>query len=200
MSPQFFAGLDIGQSQDYTALAIIERKTLVSPLHDHHAITHDLRHLERIPLGTSYVQVAKRVSQLHQDFNRIMIAVDATGVGAAVLDQLRAEIGYTGLTPILITSGHAQHCSNGVWFIPQKDLVAGPLIMLERGQLRIAADIPLRAEFTAEMLSIRETRSATGHLHYGPINGGHDDLFMAFTLALWRSRLFPQQPQQGALC
>ena len=210
MSPEFFAGLDLGQSQDYTALAIIERKTLYSPHRDpityqhHRAFTHDLRHLERIPLGTSYVEVAKRIAEMKSapELQQMKIAVDATGVGAAVLDQLRAELGYLDITPVLITAGHATHTANGVWFIPKKDLVAGPLIMLERGQLRIAADIPLRAEFTAEMLSIKESRSASGHIHYGPANGGRDDLFIAFTLALWRSRLFlpTTTPQPGALC
>jgi hypothetical protein len=52
----FFIGLDLGQRQDFTAIAVVEkgeREWLGTPLR--------LRHLERIPLGTPYTKVVTRV-------------------------------------------------------------------------------------------------------------------------------------------
>ena len=50
---EFFIGLDLGQKQDSTAVAVVER---------HHGDRrhYTLRHLERVKLGTSFVDVVAR--------------------------------------------------------------------------------------------------------------------------------------------
>lgn len=50
----FFIGLDLGQKRDYAAVAVIERQRR-EPASFH------LRYLERIALGTSFVDVVARV-------------------------------------------------------------------------------------------------------------------------------------------
>src|SRR5829696_1293265 len=59
----FYVGLDLGQSNDYTALAVVEKakagETGAPDLH--------LRHLERYPLRTPYPKMVARVAALVED-------------------------------------------------------------------------------------------------------------------------------------
>ncbi len=65
MKLEFFTGLDLGQSCDYTAMAVVER-TEEPGQFDHVAFAArkiarlKLRHLERAPLGTPYPEVVSR--------------------------------------------------------------------------------------------------------------------------------------------
>ena len=69
VSRQYFIGLDLGQSQDFTALAILERAVMTGEW-DAAAFAYrkmaafHLRYLERIPLGTPYPDVVARVGQV----------------------------------------------------------------------------------------------------------------------------------------
>src|SRR5207253_9550902 len=89
-----YAGLDLGQKHDPSAIAVVEREdekhlglgsTVMKCLR--------VRHLERVPLGTPYARVAERVSGLlcQPQFRRITrLVVDATGVGVRVVELLAA--------------------------------------------------------------------------------------------------------------
>ena len=83
----YFIGLDLGQSQDFSAMAILERHG--TSKHDY--IFH-CRHLHRWKLRTSYPAiVAESVAiandpKLRTRDRQPMLAVDATGVGAPVID------------------------------------------------------------------------------------------------------------------
>jgi len=80
---RFVVGVDLGQSTDPTAIAILEHVTGVldkgSDYDRHCGLTEhlqtkaervDVRHLERLPLGLSYSAVVQRVSDLLQ-FDRL---------------------------------------------------------------------------------------------------------------------------------
>ncbi len=63
---RYLVGVDLGQKQDYTAIAVVERWETVGELdrvtwERAVAVGHSLRHLERLPLGTPYPEVAGRV-------------------------------------------------------------------------------------------------------------------------------------------
>jgi hypothetical protein len=71
---RFAVGLDLGQAQDYTALAAVE----FTGADEYH-----LRHLERFVLGTSYPAIVTRTQALLatpplRDCSRLV--ADATGV------------------------------------------------------------------------------------------------------------------------
>ena len=63
---QYFVGVDLGQSRDFTAIAVLERAELRG---DWDPVMYAwrkttalrLRHLERVPLGTPYTEVVDRV-------------------------------------------------------------------------------------------------------------------------------------------
>src|ERR1035441_9262624 len=97
MKVQYFAGLDLGQSQDYTALGVIERR-------EGSALR--LRYLERMPLGTPYTEVVERVRRAMRSRSLAgerHLAVDATGLGGVGGELLQqADLGCR-VWPVVIT-------------------------------------------------------------------------------------------------
>ena len=105
--PEYFLGLDLGKSRDYSALAVIERVQLVrrderDPVTQgfRRETRHFLRYLERVPLMMPYPDVVelvgRRASQLAER-GPATVVVDATGVGQPVLDRLKADALPAGL-------------------------------------------------------------------------------------------------------
>src|SRR6266849_662721 len=88
----YITGLDLGQAQDFTALAVLKRKILLDPVNPVQEISdYAVGHLERFPLGTSYTAICSRLEQLfaRQPLTDSVLAVDQTGVGRPVIDMLK---------------------------------------------------------------------------------------------------------------
>jgi hypothetical protein len=52
---RYFSGLDLGQSQEYSAFAILEQTRLPNPLMPDRELNHyAVRHLQRFSLGTPF--------------------------------------------------------------------------------------------------------------------------------------------------
>jgi hypothetical protein len=191
---RFFIGLDLGQSQDFTALAILERTQLTGDwdaamyAYQRMAGLH-LRYLERVPLGTPYPEVVERVKKITRSAElsrKCDLMVDATGAGRPVVDMLRAADLDCRILPAIITSGHAETQSNGYYYVPKQDLIVGIQVLLQRGALQIAAGIPLGETLLEEMSQMRVRQTANGHEQYGAWREGeHDDLVFAVALAHW---------------
>ena len=67
----WFVGVDLGQSRDFTALAVLERAELTGEFDPamfawRKKIALRLRCLERAPLGTPYPEIVERVSCAEQ--------------------------------------------------------------------------------------------------------------------------------------
>jgi hypothetical protein len=95
---EYFVGLDLGQVRDHTAIAVVERTDICSRERDRatweflRETRSYLRHLERVALGTSYPEVVRIVCGLVaavEESGQCTLVVDATGVGAPVVDLLR---------------------------------------------------------------------------------------------------------------
>ena len=108
---EFTIGLDLGKSQDYSALCIVER---TAPPEGE--ATYSVRHLHRWPLGTSYTKVAEDVAEYayRPGLCYPRIAADATGVGQAVMEMIAEELREKAgagqqveLCPVVIGGGHA---------------------------------------------------------------------------------------------
>src|SRR5580692_4266980 len=115
-------GLDLGQTKDYTALAVCRRKT-VSPS------KWEIPWLERLKLGTSYVEVVDHVVKLlnRPELERCWLAVDRTGCGQAVVDMLASKLPegkWIRLRPICLTSGNAVTADGkGGFNVPKRDVI-----------------------------------------------------------------------------
>ena len=125
MSPTpYIVGLDLGQAQDPTALAVIERSRASD------GASYAVRHLKRWPLRTAYTEIVEEVTTLlRRPPLRDTVAalvVDATGVGSAVVDLFKAvSLGGDGLVPVTITppgpmrrrtSRAVGACRRGTWW------------------------------------------------------------------------------------
>ena len=109
----FTMGLDLGQSVDPTAVAVIERVrvpqiTAWIPIKEPHTYTttYHLRHLERLRLQTSYPGIINHVGTMLATAplaGNCKLVIDATGVGRPVFDLFRsAKLRPDGIT---ITAG-----------------------------------------------------------------------------------------------
>jgi hypothetical protein len=166
--------------------------------------SYDIVHTERVPLGTPYPEVEKILRDImrrpelavgrfdgtdgpiagaHRQPPRLL--VDATGVGAAVLDHLRAA----GLEPvgILIHGGDAVTRGLRVIRVPKRDLVGIVSVRLQNRSLRFTNAGPYAGILQRELLNFRvKIDPVTSHDSYSHWREGeHDDLVLATAIALW---------------
>ncbi len=194
----YFVGLDLGQSQDHSALAVVERADLVLDEFDHATYArlmqrrYRVRFLERVALGTPYPNVVERVREVVRAkplVGRCTLMVDATGVGAPVVDLLqRAQLGC-GIEPVILTGGERESHAEGVWCVPKQDLVAGLRLMLENRELGLPLRYAPSRLLVKEMAQMETWMGVRGGVTFGARReGAHDDLVMASALACWRAR------------
>jgi hypothetical protein len=196
-SGRYFVGLDLGQTRDPSAVAVVERADVYVNGMDY-ASYERLRgqrfrvvFLERVRLGTPYPDVVERVRALARKpalTGRCTLAVDATGVGAPVVDMLRRASLGCELVPVTITGGDRASQAGGVWHVPKRDLVTGLLVSLESGELRLSMKVASARVLHKELEGMESRVSRAGGVAFGGREGEHDDLVMALALASWRAR------------
>jgi hypothetical protein len=192
---EYFVGLDLGQVQDYSAIAVMERAEVCLGVRDLVSYeylwetTYLLRYLERLPLGTTYPDVVARVDEVMRGLGTCTLVVDATGVGGPVVDLLRAAGMGDRLVAVTITgSDDVTRGANGTWRVPKRGLLTGLQVMLQSGELGIAAGLVGADDLVREMRGMRVKLSAGGMETFGAWrSGAHDDLVLATALACWRA-------------
>lgn len=175
----FYIGVDLGQRQDYTALAIVEREhatqRIVSP-------PMLVRRVQRVALGTPYPRVVEMIRETVREpklAGRCVVVVDGTGVGAPVVDMLREPGLACTMTAVMITGGARESRSGGQYVsVPRRDLIGGVQLALEKGELRIALRMKEAGALARELIAMRA----------GDDGGEHDDLVLALALACWKAR------------
>jgi hypothetical protein len=187
---QLFVGLDLGQAQDYTALAVVERTHVLRPqshngVEDHYHV----RELSRAPLGMRYTDIVDEVKALLATppltpFTPLI--VDQTGVGRAVLDLFVAA----GLEPYGVTIHGGDNIireSPRRWKLPKRELAALLVSLYQGRRLHVAEDLAHAATLTREMAAFRvKIDLRTGHDSYEAWREhDHDDLVLAVALACW---------------
>jgi hypothetical protein len=196
-SRRLFIGVDLGQICDFSTLAVVERVERMGEWDpvvfawEKRTILR-LRYLERIPLGTPYPDVVRRVSDVARHVaaeGLCDLVVDGTGVGRPVVDLLRRSGLPCRLRPVIVTGGINESDSNGFHHIPKKDLITGLQVALQQGSLQIAAGLKFGPALVAEMAEMRVKITSPGHEQFGAWReGSHDDLVFAVALACWAAR------------
>lgn len=183
--PRYVCGLDLGQSSDYTALAVAERgfeptgryvdtgetqlvrhgmaSSVAMPVVEPHERTMlRVRFLHRFELNTDYVvmagQVAKVIGQLPREPKPPALVIDHTGVGRGVFDIFRHARMGVPLLGVTITGGQQQHQDPDrpwEWSVPKKDLVSALQVVVQSDRLRVAPALPLAGVFAKEMQQFR---------------------------------------------
>ena len=188
-------GLDLGQSRDYKALAVlrVSWKTMGGA-----GMVADIEvpHLKRYALGTKYPDIIGDVADLmrRREVCGAQLVVDATGVGRPVLDDMQAS----GLQPIgiTITAGNAPQRVDAMdWTVPKRDLVSTMAVLLQNGRLHIAAALEHAPTLTSELSNFKATITLAGNDTYGADapwrEGNHDDLVFAVALPAWYGMKHP---------
>ncbi|HZS09511.1 MAG TPA: hypothetical protein VFD58_32070 [Blastocatellia bacterium] len=188
----YHLGLDFGQLQDYTALTIIERyeERFQKP-------EFRVRHLQRWPLGTPYHEIVDDLkamlarSPLNDPDPALfkLLALDATGVGLPVCEQVRrADLGIPQKN-ILITGGGTVNTSGWLTHVPKRDLVSAVSVALQTGRLKIAPELKDAKTLRTELENFKVKITLAANDTYGVWREGqHDDLVLAVALALWSMR------------
>jgi hypothetical protein len=193
MRSDYFLGLDLGQTRDFTALAVLER----SPPTDAGAAVeppeYALRHLHRFPLGTPYTEIVPAVVALVRDGPLVEspVVVDQTGVGRAVVDLMRRAVGW--VVPVTITGGHAVTVTEDRSFhVPKKELVTCLQVVMQSRRLRIARGLHEADVLVRELQQFQVKITASANETFGVWREGqHDDLVLAVALACWWAERCP---------
>jgi hypothetical protein len=184
--PDYVIGLDLGQRQDPTALIVLERQG------EGTETTHDCRHIQRFPLGTSYPDIVREVGELLTkpplSTARLALAIDETGVGAPVVELFRAAKLRAPIIAIHITGGSTVNEDNDITYVPKRELVGTVQVALQTDRLRIASQLPEAQRLVSELQDFRVTITEAANDTYGGRQGSHDDLVLALALALWTAK------------
>ncbi|NJL27145.1 MAG: hypothetical protein HC897_04280 [Thermoanaerobaculia bacterium] len=188
-------GIDVGQKRDPTAIAVVE--THLRPIGDPAARQskseshYFVRFLQRLPLGTPYPEVARRLGEIWQRAEQRSrqpprVFVDATGVGTPIVDLLRAQIPAAYLWAVTFTHGRRRttdHATRKV-SLGKAHLVSHLQVLLRDQRLHLPQHSEARA-LAEELLTyeIRVDENAVDR--YGAFRvGTHDDLVTALGLAI----------------
>ncbi len=194
-----FVGVDLGQRSDPTAIAVVERAEMAGEWDAvryayRKRLEYRVRQLERVRLGTPYPEVVTRVKEVTEASHlkgQARLVVDATGAGTPVVDLLRRAGLTCLLAPVIITGGEMQRREQGYYLVPKRDLMAGLLVRLERGELKVAGGLKEGERLVQEMSEMRVRKRPSGREQYGAWREGeHDDLVLAVALACWGGKQF----------
>ncbi len=191
---RFYVGVDLGQKQDHTAIAVVERREFLL-----------VRHVERVALGTPYPLVVAHLREMvgrQEVRGRCAMVVDGTGLGGPVVDMLRGAGLGCEITAVTITGGDREHRGGGMSVsVPKRDLIAGVQVSLDTGDMRIARRMKEVGSLVRELVDVRMTAGlGTGRVRFGADGyGEHDDLVIALALACWRAKRRENGERRGRL-
>jgi hypothetical protein len=185
---RYFAGLDLGRPQEFTALAVVERAQPEGSFKPE-CLEYAVRHLERFPPGTPYPVIFERLTEIFatKPLTGSILVTDQTMVGRPVLDALRRSGVRAIVVPLSVTAGHSSHVDErGVRLVPRTELVGVMQILLQSGRLKVADALAEADTLVREMENFRvEVPKVAEQLSWR--EGTHDDLVLAVAIALWEA-------------
>lgn len=182
--PIYVIGVDLGQFNDYTAVSVIESEPATrTPVHQ-------VRHLDRWrgrPYTDLTATLAEIIAALPTGESKPTLAIDQTGVGVAVVDQIRAANLAATLAPISIHGGDKVSKDGGVYRVPKRDLVGAVAVTLQANRLRIPPALALVTVLTEELGRFKvKIDPATAHDSYAAWReNDHDDCVLSVAMAVW---------------
>jgi hypothetical protein len=202
MDATYYVGLDLGQSADYTALAVVQKVPVYDAETGKHSKELHLKHLERYPLKTPYTDIADQVKSLlggppfttpallngHLAKPITELIVDKTGVGVAVTDLLKERrLNYIAVT-ITGLGQKVNRTGTREYSVPKQDLVSALEVPFHKGTLKVANGLEGWDKLREELLNFRRKQNArTAHISYEHWReSDHDDLVLAAALACWK--------------
>jgi hypothetical protein len=192
--PELFVGLDLGQVNDPTALALLHRQPDAT-LH--------LRVLDRA-LGKKYPQTVREVAAWMKttEMAGAVLAADMTGVGRPVVEALWEALPGRAVLGVTVTSGSGVTSGDpGCLNVPKKVLVSTAQLLLQGKRLKVGKQLPLADLLVRELTNFKVKVTAHANEVFAGDwrEGEHDDLVFAVSLACWLAENW-QGPYTGPLC
>ena len=152
-----------------------------------------LRHLERIPSGSSYAQVVERVRSIHHGLREPTLVIDATGVGQAAVELFRRA----GMDPRVVTLSAGEEVTEAGMNarVPKRDVISTAQVLLQTDRLKIARDLPNATLLLRELQGFRmnpDLKRSSEALAWR--EGVNDDLVLALAVGLWVGERHPGIP------
>ena len=190
-------GVDLGKSNDPTAIAVIEKTVKGAEGEDgwywagrnqwtqRKVIRYGLRALKRLPLGLDYVSQVQEVGEvLWRVPGDADLIIDVTGVGAPVVDLFKTA----GLKPVsvTITAGDGEtRVGHDEFRVSKLKLISQLEALLHAGEMVIAKDTQAGDMLFEEMKNFQRTVTQTGQTRFEGRVGKHDDLVLGTAIAAW---------------
>ena len=192
--PLTVVGVDIGQKRDPTAIAVVEieyREVREPSVGGREEESHYLvRFLERLPLGTSYPEVVRRIAEIHERVvartRRPEVLIDATGVGTPIVDLVKQRIVEGRIWAVYFTHGDRRTEDRG-----ERRITLGKAFLVSRLQALLQSrrlhlpDTQEARVLAQELLDYEIRVDENANDRYGAFRvGTHDDLVTAVGLAV----------------
>ncbi len=184
-------GIDIGQKRDPSAVCVaeLEPRAVGRRVETHYLV----RHLERLPLGTPYPEVAQRIDAVVSAVQSRSgapptVLVDGTGVGQPVVDLLQAQRAWgRSLVAVTFTAGRKWKLRRGVPLrlsLGKESLASRLQALLQGGRIHLPGTREGKA-LAAELMGYEIRVDEGGHARFGAFRSGtHDDLVTALGLVV----------------
>lgn len=212
--PDYIVGLDLGQTSDPTALCVLKRSIVIKngqPVRSNKGgmlSRFAVVHLQRFPLMTAYPDIVEATAKLINSPQlrafRPRLAVDATGVGRAVMDMFigarddndRHLFTHADLYAITITAGAdwtSHHYAAGVYgfHVPKVELASTVQACLGSGRLEFA-NLPDKWTLEVakkELKSFKVKVTRAGNDTFEAREGDHDDIVLSIACGTWLGSL-----------
>lgn len=193
-------GVDIGQKRDPTAIAVVEIDS--RPDERGQTETHFVgRYLARLPLGTPYPVVARRIAEIAARAGdqagaqlAVYVYLDATGVGQPIVDLVAEQGIKAWILPVYFTHGDRRNQDLEKVTLGKAFLVSRLQALLQSRRVHLPESSEARA--LAQELEDYEIRvSEDANDRYGAFRTGtHDDLVTALGLAVQTDHPKPLKP------
>jgi hypothetical protein len=192
-------GVDLGQKRDPTAICVAEtdRRPLPAGREETHFA---IRHLARLPLGTPYPAVVRRIGDVARavrDRNREepLLYLDATGLGQPVVDLVKEAQVPARLRPVFFTHGDRRTEEHPQVRLGKAWLVCRLQALLQTRRIHLPRTSEAEA-LARELLDFEIRVDEQANDRYGAFKvGTHDDLVTALGLAVQSDA----QPTCGAI-
>jgi hypothetical protein len=187
-------GVDIGQKRDPTAIAVaeIEGREAEAGRIEVHFLIH---YLDRLPLGTSYPEIARRIAEVasraETRSDAVTVYLDATGVGQPVVDLVAERWRRGRRIAVYFTHGDRRNADGDKVTLGKAYLVSRLQALLQAGRIHLPEG-PESQTLAQELQDYEIRIGEDANDRYGAFKvGTHDDLVTALGLAVQLDRAGP---------
>ena len=192
----YIVSVDLGQSQDYSAMAVLRRqwwRTGERPDPSTAKLWHEIPQLIRWPLDTPYPKIIQNIVEAVRYIESVAkfgvaLVVDQGGPGRPVIDLLKkAKVRPIGIT--IIAGDHVTIRPDESMTCPKRDICAALVVAAQSGDLKVSNKLPLADDFETEVKAFGYTiNRRTAKMGYESIVAKvNDDLVVSAAMGLWYS-------------